>query len=130
MLWACSQHSAEVTCSDIVGGKVLYHGVGPTVILVANSLNPHFCKRFTQKKSRNLGILDNSPPVSLLGLPRLARYFGTSAELWLGMQKDYDLQGARDEFEAEVEREVHPRDKGPTDWSPSEGILVRPFTRR
>ena len=41
----------------------------------------------------------------------LARYFGTSAEFWLGMQKDYDLQVARDEFEAEVEREVRPRDR-------------------
>ena len=35
---------------------------------------------------------------------RLARYFGTSPELWLGLQKDYDLQVARDEFAAEVER--------------------------
>jgi addiction module HigA family antidote len=42
---------------------------------------------------------------------RLARYFGTSPEFWLGMQKDYDLQVARDEFEAEVEREVHPGGK-------------------
>jgi antitoxin HigA-1 len=42
---------------------------------------------------------------------RLARYFGTSAEFWLGMQKDYDLQVARDEFQAEVERQVQPRDK-------------------
>jgi len=40
---------------------------------------------------------------------RLARYFGTSAEFWLGMQKDYDLQVARDEFEAEVERQIQPR---------------------
>ena len=42
---------------------------------------------------------------------RLARYFGTSAEFWLGMQKDYDLQVARDEFEAEVVRQVRPREK-------------------
>ena len=42
---------------------------------------------------------------------RLARYFGTSAEFWLGMQKDYDLQVARDEFETKVEREVRPRDR-------------------
>ena len=42
---------------------------------------------------------------------RLARYFGTSPEFWLGIQKDYDLQVARDEFEAEVEREVRPRGK-------------------
>lgn len=42
---------------------------------------------------------------------RLARYFGTSAEFWLGMQKDYDLQIARDEFEAQVKRQVQPRGK-------------------
>jgi addiction module HigA family antidote len=42
---------------------------------------------------------------------RLARYFGTSAEFWLGMQKDFDLQVARDQFEAEVARQVRPRDK-------------------
>jgi antitoxin HigA-1 len=42
---------------------------------------------------------------------RLARYFGTSAEFWLGLQKDFDLQIARAEFEAEVERQVKPRGK-------------------
>jgi addiction module HigA family antidote len=42
---------------------------------------------------------------------RLARYFGSSPEFWLGLQKDYDLQLARDEFEAEVERQIHPRGK-------------------
>lgn len=42
---------------------------------------------------------------------RLARYFGTSAEFWLGMQKDYDLQVARDEFEAKVEQQVRPRER-------------------
>jgi antitoxin HigA-1 len=42
---------------------------------------------------------------------RLARYFGTSPEFWLGMQKDYDLHVAQDRFEAEVEREVRPRHK-------------------
>jgi antitoxin HigA-1 len=42
---------------------------------------------------------------------RLARYFSASPEFWLGMQKDYDFQVARDEFEAQVERQVRPRDK-------------------
>jgi plasmid maintenance system antidote protein VapI len=27
---------------------------------------------------------------------RLARYFGTSAEVWMGLQADYDLQTERD----------------------------------
>ena len=42
---------------------------------------------------------------------RLARYFGTSAEFWLGVQRDYDLAVARDEFEAEIDREVRPREQ-------------------
>ncbi len=37
---------------------------------------------------------------------RLARYFGMSAEFWLGLQMDYDLDVARDELEARIEREV------------------------
>lgn len=39
---------------------------------------------------------------------RLARYFKTTAEFWLGLQADYDLQLARDAEEAEIERDVHP----------------------
>ena len=34
---------------------------------------------------------------------RLARYFGTSADLWMGLQQDWDLRVARD---AGVERVV------------------------
>jgi addiction module HigA family antidote len=40
---------------------------------------------------------------------RLARYFGTSAEFWLGMQATYDLEKARDSVGAEIEAKVHPR---------------------
>lgn len=37
---------------------------------------------------------------------RLARYFGTSAKFWLGLQTDYDLDVAADELGARLEREV------------------------
>ena len=37
---------------------------------------------------------------------RLARFFGTSAELWLGLQKDYELDVAIDEFGDRIAREV------------------------
>lgn len=40
---------------------------------------------------------------------RLARYFGTSAEFWMGMQATFDLETARDEIGAEIEAKVHPR---------------------
>ena len=37
---------------------------------------------------------------------RLAKFFGTSAELWLGLQKDYELDVAMDEVGDLIEREV------------------------
>lgn len=40
---------------------------------------------------------------------RLARYLGSSAEFWLGLQSDYELDKARDELAAKIAREVHPR---------------------
>ena len=39
---------------------------------------------------------------------RLARYFGTSAELWTGLQADYELRLARYEKERQIERDVEP----------------------
>jgi addiction module HigA family antidote len=40
---------------------------------------------------------------------RLARYFGTSAEFWMGMQATYDLEMARDQIGAKIKTQVHPR---------------------
>jgi addiction module HigA family antidote len=49
---------------------------------------------------------------------RLARYFGTSAEMWTGLQADYDLRLVRYEKARAIEREVEPL------------ALLRPVTRR
>jgi antitoxin HigA-1 len=40
---------------------------------------------------------------------RLARYFGTSAEFWLGMQTSYDLGLAHDRVGAKIKATVRPR---------------------
>jgi addiction module HigA family antidote len=37
---------------------------------------------------------------------RLARYFGTTAKFWLGLQTDYDLDVAEDESGDRIEHEV------------------------
>jgi addiction module HigA family antidote len=37
---------------------------------------------------------------------RLAKFFGTSPDLWLGLQKDYELDVAMDEVGELIEREV------------------------
>ena len=37
---------------------------------------------------------------------RLARFFGTSAQFWLGLQLDYDLDVTQDEVGEQIERDV------------------------
>ncbi len=40
---------------------------------------------------------------------RLARYFGTSAQMWMNLQLAYDLEVAERELSARIAREVLPR---------------------
>ena len=40
---------------------------------------------------------------------RLARYLGTSAEFWLGLQLEYDLRVARQAKQKDIDRAVRPR---------------------
>ncbi len=40
---------------------------------------------------------------------RLARYFGTSAQMWMNLQAKYDLEATEDAIGRKVEREVLPR---------------------
>ena len=42
---------------------------------------------------------------------RLARYFGMSAEFWMILQQRYDLERARDDLAARLDREVRPLDQ-------------------
>lgn len=39
---------------------------------------------------------------------RLARFFGTSAEMWAGLQADYDLRTVRYAKQKQIERDVEP----------------------
>jgi antitoxin HigA-1 len=39
---------------------------------------------------------------------RLARFFGTSPEVWMNLQAHFDLEVARDNLDERVEREVVP----------------------
>ena len=54
---------------------------------------------------------------------RLARYFGMSAQFWLGLQLDYELDMASDKLSTRIEREVrihqsvHQEDRSP-DFDP------------
>ena len=39
---------------------------------------------------------------------RLARFFGTTAEMWIGLQADYDLRLARYEKQKQIEHDIEP----------------------
>ena len=54
-------------------------------------------------------ILKGERAVSADTALRLARYFGTSPEFWLGLQSTHDLSKARAELGQSIEREVNPR---------------------
>jgi antitoxin HigA-1 len=54
-------------------------------------------------------ILKGDRAVSADTALRLARYFGTSPEFWLGLQSNHDLSKARAELGESIEREVSPR---------------------
>jgi len=40
---------------------------------------------------------------------RLGKYFGVSAELWLGLQADFDLRIAKRMVGAQIDKQVHAR---------------------
>jgi antitoxin HigA-1 len=40
---------------------------------------------------------------------RLARYFNMTAEFWMRLQMDYDLESASAEQQAVIHKEIHPR---------------------
>lgn len=40
---------------------------------------------------------------------RLGRYFGTTAQFWMNLQANYEIEAARDLLEEQIERQVKPR---------------------
>jgi addiction module HigA family antidote len=55
-------------------------------------------------------ITREETPVTADTALRLARYFGTSAEFWMGVQAQYDLEQAQDAAAAAL-RKIKPRQK-------------------
>jgi addiction module HigA family antidote len=55
------------------------------------------------------GIVHGARSITADTALRLATYFGTSAELWLNLQSEYDLRQARRTLAPEIERTVRKR---------------------
>ena len=54
-------------------------------------------------------VVSGKRGISAVMALRLARYFGTSPDLWLGLQQDYELDVARDNTAERIALEVMPR---------------------
>ena len=54
------------------------------------------------------GIVNEKRSMTADTALRLSRYFGTTAELWLNLQKTYELRVAEVEVGAKIRREVKP----------------------
>ena len=54
------------------------------------------------------GIIKGQRGITADTALRLARYFGTSAQLWVNLQAKYDLAVAEDSLGGRIEREVLP----------------------
>jgi addiction module HigA family antidote len=56
--------------------------------------------------SRIAGIVKGDRAITADSALRLARFFGTSAEMWMNLQADYDLRVARRAQGKEIEKRV------------------------
>ncbi len=88
--------------------------VHPGEVLVEDFMKPLGISQYRLAKAMNVyprkinEIVQGKRTISADTALRLARFFGTSAELWMNLQAHYDLEVARDALEEIVVREVTP----------------------
>jgi addiction module HigA family antidote len=96
--------------------------VHPGEILLEDFMKPMGITQYRLAKGMNVyprkinEIVQGKRAITADTALRLARFFGTSAEVWMNLQSHYDLEVARDELEERVEQEVvpYPRPEQPT----------------
>jgi addiction module HigA family antidote len=107
---------APVDYTDIVDRDAAPVGpIHPGEILREEFLEPvgisayALAKAISVPRNRVTGILHGERAITADTALRLARFFGTSPDFWLGLQMDYDLENARAALGARLDHEVTPR---------------------
>lgn len=86
--------------------------VHPGEILLEDFMNPLGLSQYRVAKDIGVAplrisqIVNRKRAMSADTALRLARYFGTSAQVWMGLQTDYDLEIAERELAKRIKREV------------------------
>ena len=84
--------------------------IHPGEILEEEFLKPMKISAYRLAKETNLNqtrisqIIHGKRKITADTALRLAKFFGTSAQFWLGLQDDYDLEEERDKIESELEK--------------------------
>ena len=84
--------------------------IHPGEVLLEDFLKPMSLTKYRLSKdigvapTRVQEVIDGKRGVSADTALRLSRYFGTSAELWMGLQSDYELECAREKLKDELEQ--------------------------
>lgn len=96
--------SVEINLRPVHPGEVLKEELGK-LGLSANK----FAQALDVPANRISGILAGKRGVTADTALRLARYFGTTPDVWMGMQTEYDLATAQLEKGQEIARTVQQR---------------------
>jgi antitoxin HigA-1 len=93
--------------------------VHPGEILLEDFMKPLGLTQYRLAKEMNVyprkvnEIVQGKRAITADTALRLARFFGTSPEVWMNLQAHYDLEVARDDLDERVEREVVPFARSP-----------------
>jgi len=95
-----TRQEAEINLGDIHPGEVLREDFLVPMNLTAYRLS----KSIGVPQTRIAEILKGERRITADTAHRLARFFGTSAQLWLNLQNHYDLEKAETQNRAEYEQ--------------------------
>jgi addiction module HigA family antidote len=76
------------------------------------NLNPHkLAMALRVPPNRIAQIIEGERAITADTALRLGRYLGVNPQFWLNLQSTYDLRVAAREHQAQIERDVQPRDQ-------------------
>ncbi|MEZ5647969.1 MAG: HigA family addiction module antitoxin [Alphaproteobacteria bacterium] len=106
--------AGKIKLDDIVTGKKI-PPIHPGQILLHDVIEPlgitpyRLAKDLSVPLTRITNIIAGNRSITAETAFRLSRYLGTSAEFWLGLQSQYELDVVRDKLGKIVTKEVTPR---------------------
>src|SRR6266436_211662 len=98
-----------------MGHKKLLDPIHPGEILFEEFMKPmdiginRLAREIAVPPGRISAIVNGKRAITADTALRLGKYFGVSAELWLGLQADFDLRNAKRMVGAQIDKRVHAR---------------------